>query len=56
MLISMINIYIGAAREAERDIIYRGYHIPAGSVILTNTWYVTCYTLLSVGTKNERLF
>ena len=38
--------YIGAAREAERDIIYRGYHIPAGSFIFQNVWYVT-YNLIS---------
>jgi cytochrome P450 len=30
--------YIGAVRETERDIIYKGYRIPAGSVVLPNTW------------------
>ena len=40
--------YTGGPRRAIRDIVYKGYHIPAGSIILTNSWYVQLLSLSSV--------
>jgi cytochrome P450 len=32
--------FTGGPRRADRDIIYKGYHILAESIIVTNSWYV----------------
>jgi cytochrome P450 len=37
----------GAPRRVDRDITYKGYHIPAESIIVTNSWYVQLLSLSS---------
>ena len=32
---------IGVAHRSFADDVYDGFHIPAGTIVLTNSWYVT---------------
>lgn len=36
----ILTTAIGLARQTQKDDIYNGYHIPAGSTIMTNVWCV----------------
>jgi hypothetical protein len=35
----------GAPRRVDRDITYKGYHIPAESIMVPNSWYVQLLSL-----------